>query len=119
MDAGYLCNISPQLKQALDDGLHWTLIHPKVFEKYPVFKTIAMDAHNNMVDSPLGEIEGINIIKASLPYGEKEAVEAATKTHPAFTSWVEAMVAYAKEVTSEQLQDPFFWFIVFFMYSVI
>ena len=31
LDATYLCTISPQLKQALDDGLHWTLIHPKVF----------------------------------------------------------------------------------------
>ena len=118
MDAGYLCNISPQLKQALDDGLHWTLIHPKVFEKYPVFKTIAMDALNNKVDTPLGEIEGINIIKAALPSGQAAAVEAATKTHPAFTPWVEAIVAYAKDVTSEQLQDPAFGLYVF-MYSII
>ena len=58
-----------------------------------------MDALNNQVDTPLGEIEGINIIKAALPYGEKGAVEAATKTHPGFTPWVGAMVAYAKDVT--------------------
>ena len=109
-NATYLCTISPQLKQALDDGLHWTPIHSKVFEKYPVFKTIAMDALNNKVDSPLGELEGINIIKAALPDGEKGAVEAATNTHPAFTPWVQAMVAFAKDVTSDQLQDPFFGF---------
>ena len=106
LDATYLCHKSPQLKQALDDGLLWTLFHPKVFEKYPVFKTIAMDALNNKVDSPLGELEGINIIKASLPYGEKEAVEVATKTHPAYTSWACKLLAFAKAVTSDQLQDP-------------
>jgi hypothetical protein len=101
LDAEYLGGRYPGLKQALQGGLEWSVIHFEVFERWPLLADIAQTALNVSSTQDVNEVEGL-VTMATTIKGMGDAVDwigvqqGAQMSNPKWKCYAHAMLAICK-----------------------
>ena len=107
LDPVELAEKHPDLKQALQQGLTFNVMHAQFVKRWPQVVDIASKAENVTGAGGVTELEGIATCKAQLEAGadSKAACKLLEGQQPFFLSWVPSLCAFAACVASDQLQE--------------
>jgi len=101
LDAEHLGNRHPGMKQALQGGLEWSVIHYEVFERWPLLADIAQTALNVKSMQDVNEVEGL-VTMASTIKAMGDAVDwdmvtqGARMSNPVWKSYTKHMLEVCK-----------------------
>jgi len=113
LDPDHLVHLMPGIKQALNPGLTWKVIHYAIFQQRPKILEISVTALNNKSHTEVAEEEGLLAIVSTadkfraggVAVDWNQCLDACLTSEPFWAPWASSLIEIAKVTPTEAVKE--------------